>query len=181
MTERVFIDTTHGRIVAEIYTERAPVTARNFLRHIDEGHYDDAMFYRAARPDNDARSPRINVIQGGIDPQNEHAPLPPIAHESTDVTGLKHVDGALSMARYAPGTATSEFFIVIGDTPVLDFGGVRNPDGQGFAAFGRVVAGMDIVRWIHESRTGMSPAWSIEYLRNQALLPPVRLRLSRAK
>jgi peptidyl-prolyl cis-trans isomerase A (cyclophilin A) len=174
---RVSIDTLHGRIVAEISTDRAPVTAGNFLRHVDEGLYANATFYRAARPDNDERGPKIQVIQGGVDPTCQHPPLAPISHESTQVTGLRHVDGALSAVRWAPGTAASEFFVVIDDTPELDFGGSRNPDRQGFAVFGRVIEGMDIVRRINASPTGTLS--TIEFLKNQTLTPPVALRISR--
>jgi peptidyl-prolyl cis-trans isomerase A (cyclophilin A) len=91
---------------------------------------------------------KIEVVQGG-DVAEEKC-FPPIAHETTALTGLRHVDGAISMARLAPGTATSSFFFCVGDQPELDFGGHRNPDGQGFAAFGRVVAGMDVARKIHQ-------------------------------
>jgi peptidyl-prolyl cis-trans isomerase A (cyclophilin A) len=151
---RVALETPYGRIVAEIFPDKAPLTAGNFLRYVDEGRYQNATFYRAVRHDNDERQPRITVLQGGIDPTCLHAPLPPIAHESTTMTGLKHLDGALSAVRWNPGSATSEFFIVIGDTPELDFGGARNPDGQGSAVFGRVVEGIEIVRRVNAGRTG---------------------------
>jgi len=174
---RVSIDTAYGRIVAEIFIDRAPITAGNFLRYADEGYYAEAAFYRAARPDNDARSPGIQVLQGGMDPTCRGAPLPPIAHEPTTMTGLRHVDGTLSAVRWEPGSATSEFFVVLGDTPVLDFGGERNPDKHGFAAFGRVVHGMQIVRRIHATPTGSHP--TIDFMKNQALLPPVAMRIAR--
>ncbi len=174
---RVSIDTAHGRIVAEIFTERAPITATNFLRYVDEAYYADATFYRAARPDNDERAPSIRVLQGGMNPAYCGAPLPPIAHESTAVTGLSHVDGALSAVRWDPGSATSEFFIVLGDTPELDFGGSRNPDRQGFAVFGRVVSGMDIVQRIHAAPTGSHA--TIGFMKNQALIPPVKIGIAR--
>lgn len=176
-TESVAIDAPGGRIIAEIFTGQAPITAANFLRYVDEGHYVEATFYRAARPDNDERSPGIRVLQGGMDPTCRAAPHPPIAHESTAVTGLSHVDGALSAVRWDPGSAASEFFIVLGDTPELDFGGSRNPDKQGFAVFGRVISGMDIVRGINATPTGSHA--TIEFMKNQALLPPVRIRIQR--
>lgn len=147
---QVVLATDLGEIVVEIEAERAPVTASNFLAYVDRGFFGGARFYRVVRldnqPDNDVL---IEVIQGGLGFDAE-APLPPIAHETTAATGLAHLDGTLSMARLGPGTASSEFFICVGDQPELDFGGARNPDGQGFAAFGRVIAGMDVVRAIQE-------------------------------
>jgi peptidyl-prolyl cis-trans isomerase A (cyclophilin A) len=175
---RVSINTSYGRIVAVIFTDKAPITARNFLRYVDEGFYKNATFYRAVRPDNDVRFPKIKVIQGGIDLTGQHAPLPPIVHESTKATGLSHLNGALSAVRWDPGSAASEFFIVIDDTPELDFGGSRNPDGQGFAVFGRVVEGMDVVRRINASRTGK--ATTIDYLKDQALVEAMPIRIGRS-
>ena len=146
---RVLIETELGDIQVEVYEEAAPVTASNFLRYVDEGRFAGAHFYRvvtmANQPDD---SIKIEVIQGGLGFEESESRLPPIPHETTTVTGVLHTDGTLSMARNAPGTAASEFFICIGDQPALDFGGRRNPDGQGFAAFGRVVEGMDVVRAI---------------------------------
>jgi peptidyl-prolyl cis-trans isomerase A (cyclophilin A) len=94
---------------------------------------------------------KIEVIQGGLYEDNHPQALPPIAHETTNQTGVLHTDGVISMARMEPGTATCEFFICIGDQPALDYGGKRNPDGQGFAAFGKVVKGMDVVKEIHQT------------------------------
>ena len=145
---RVLLGTPAGDRVVEVDTVRAPQTAANFLAYVDRGLFAGARFYRVVRldnqPDNDVR---IEVIQGGLGFEAE-APLAPIRHETTAETGLAHRDGTLSMARLGPGTASSEFFICIGDQPELDFGGARNPDGQGFAAFGRVIAGMEVVRSI---------------------------------
>lgn len=149
---KVALQTPQGRIVVEVDVARAPVTAANFLRYVDDGLFKGAGFYRVVRPDNDRNPAHITVIQGGLDP--EPAPLPPIRHETTRETGLRHTDGAISMARNEPGSATSEFFIVIGDAPALDFGGARNPDGQGFAVFGRVVEGMEVVRRINAGAAG---------------------------
>ena len=157
---RVRIETSAGDIVVDV-DDAAPLTAANFLAHVDQGLYDGARFYRVTRPAND---PMIEVVQGGLwDPAREGdpgyaftAPRPPIAHETTAASGLSHVDGAISMARGEPGTAASEFFITIGPHPELDFGGARNPDGQGFAAFGRVVAGMEVVRAIQTGSTAAS-------------------------
>jgi peptidyl-prolyl cis-trans isomerase A (cyclophilin A) len=171
------MDTPAGVIIAEICTDRAPLSSQNFLRYVDKGLYRNAAFYRAARPENDEREPKIRVIQGGIDSTCRNAPLPPVAHESTRVTGLTHVDGALAAVRWEPGTASSEFFIVVGETPELDHGGARCPDGEGFAVFGRVLEGMPVVRRINAERTGTTSL--IPFMRNQSLLQPVPLRISR--
>jgi len=174
---KIAIETSYGRLIAEIFAARAPATAAHFLRLIDDGNLQAASFYRAVRPDNDERLPKIRVIQGGLDPTTRQLIVAPVEHESTKQTGLSHVDGTLSMVRWTPGSATSEFFIVVGDTPALDCGGTRHPDGQGFAAFGRVVAGMDIVRRINMSPTGA--VTDIEYLRGQALAERVAMRIAR--
>ena len=147
---RVLMRTELGSIVFELYPDRAPISAGNFLDYVDENLFGGAHFYRVVtmenQPNNDVK---IEVIQGGLGFAAEDK-KPPIEHETTSTTGIKHLDGALSMARLGPGTATSEFFVCVGDQPELDFGGARNPDGQGFAAFGRVVEGMDVVRAIHQ-------------------------------
>ena len=117
---------------------------------MDEKRYDGTKFYRVVRMDNQKISPvKIEVIQGGLDADSTQK-LPTISHETNDKTGLKHLDGTLSMARSKPGSANSEFFICINNQPELDFGGKRNPDGQGFAAFGKVITGMDVVRKIQQ-------------------------------
>lgn len=146
---KVAIQTDRGVIVVEIYERQAPLTAANFLRYVDEGLFDGATFYRVVRPDNQpGNAVKIEVVQGGLEFSSGRRTFPPVEHETTAKTGILHRDGVISMARDAPGTASSEFFICVGDQPELDFGGKRNPDGQGFAAFGRVVEGMDIVRKI---------------------------------
>lgn len=147
---RILIKTELGNIVVELYPEKAPVTVSNFLRYVEDDRYKGACFYRVVRMDNQPEdSISIEVVQGGLFEDNHPAMLPPISHENTKATGVLHKDGVISMARWQPGTATSEFFICIGDQPDLDFGGKRNPDGQGFAAFGKVIEGMDVVRRIH--------------------------------
>jgi peptidyl-prolyl cis-trans isomerase A (cyclophilin A) len=147
----VMIRTGYGDIKAELYVDKAPVTAGNFLLYVKEGRYQDAVFYRVVRADNQPNDKvKIAVVQGGLYDDNHPAKLPPIRHETTKETGVLHKDGTLSMARWQPGTADSEFSICVGDQPELDFGGKRNPDGQGFAAFGRVIEGMDVVRKIHQ-------------------------------
>ena len=124
------------------------------MRYVDEKRYNGGKFYRVVRMDNQANSPvKIEVIQGGL--QNDSLKmLPSIQQETTDKTGLRHVDGAISIGRSAPNSGGSEFFICINDQPELDFGGKRNPDGQGFAAFGKVIKGMDVVRKIQQGETG---------------------------
>jgi peptidyl-prolyl cis-trans isomerase A (cyclophilin A) len=148
--EKIVIRTEFGEIHARIDLKRAPVTAANFLRYIDAGLFDSACFYRVVRPDNQPNdSVRIAVIQGGRYEKEEKGGFSPISHETTEQTGIRHRNGVISMARWTPGTATSEFFICVGDQPDLDYRGKRNPDLQGFAAFGRVTRGMDVVHRIH--------------------------------
>jgi peptidyl-prolyl cis-trans isomerase A (cyclophilin A) len=161
---RVLIKTELGDIEAEVDTIRAPNTAANFLRYVDLGFYKFGRFHRTVRADNQpADKVKIEVIQAGLDSLRVKD-FPPIKLERTKLTGLRHKDGTLSMARDGPDTATSDFFLCIGDQPSLDFGGKRNPDGQGFAAFGRVVLGMDVVRKIQSAPS-----------QGQKLLPPVAI------
>ncbi len=146
------VTTALGRFVVEVFERKAPVTARNYLAYVDGGYLNGSTVYRIVTPANQAADVayKIEVVQWGLDPMPPNRPpLPAIAHEDTRMTGLSHGDGTISMARLAPGTASSAFFICIGDQPELDFGGHRNPDGQGFAAFGQVVEGMDVVRAIY--------------------------------
>lgn len=146
---RVLIETELGDIIVEIYKDKAPVTAGNFLDLVEKGTYSGAAFYRVVRMDNQPHNDvKIEVIQGGLFDDEVIEKYTPILHETTAETGIRHTDGVISMARNEPGSASTEFFICIGDQPSLDFGGARNPDGQGFAAFGRVVEGMDVVRAI---------------------------------
>ena len=150
---RVLIRTSLGDIEVEVCQGKAPITSENFLRYVDDKLYDGTAFFRTVTMENQPNSEvKIEVVQGGTVPKDRAYPstYPPIEHETTEKTGLRHVDGAISMARMKPGTATSSFFICIGDQPELDYGGKRNPDGQGFAAFGRVTEGMDVVREIHK-------------------------------
>ena len=169
---RVRIETELGVIDVELADRAAPATAANFLRYVDAGRYSGGVFHRTVklRPDNQPNNAvKIEVIQGGVHPDHAEKDWPAVPLERTRDTGLRHVDGAISMARDGPDTATSDFFICIGDQPELDFGGHRNPDGQGFAVFGRVVAGQDVVR-----RVQQAPA------EGQKLNPAVRIvRISR--
>lgn len=151
-TARVEIATSLGPIVVEVDLKHAPISAGEFLRYVDAGLYDGGAFYRVVRADNDHSSVPIDVIQGGL--TDAQRALPPVQHESTAQTGIRHTDGAISLARRELGSARgARFFICVGPQPELDFGGTRNPDGQGFAAFGHVVSGMNIVRKIHALRT----------------------------
>ncbi len=148
---RVTIKTDVGDIQIELYERQAPITVTNFLKYVDEGKYNGSQFYRVVKKDNQPNSAiKIEVIQGGLEFLTNIDSLPVIEHESTQKTGIRHLDGTVSMARLEPGTASSEFFICIGKQRELDYNGKRNPDLQGFAAFGRVVNGMDIVRKIQQ-------------------------------
>ncbi len=164
----IVIHTTAGDIEAVLEEKKAPVTTMNFLRYVDAHRYHGGLFHRTVKtsPDNQPQSTvKIDVIQGGVNPTyKDQSTWPAIPLERTSVTGLKHLDGTISMARSAPDSATSDFFICIGDQPSLDLDGKRNPDLQGFAAFGRVTKGMDVVKKIQ-----MSP------FKEQALDPPVKI------
>jgi len=149
---RVLVQTALGSIELELDTRHAPITVTNFLRYVTEGFYGNGRFFRTVTLQNQpTNAVKIEVIQAEADPAREKETYPPIVLERTRDTGLHHVDGTISMARDGPDTAQHSFFICIGDQPELNFGGKRNPDGQGFAAFGRVVKGMDLVRKIQSS------------------------------
>ena len=149
---KVLIKTEFGDIAVEICQDKAPVTAANFLRYVDAGLYDGSVFHRTVTLDNQpTNAVKIEVIQGGQLAAAKSFPAIPL--ERTSVTGIKHLDGVISMARSGPDTATSSFFFCINDQPSLDNGGKRNADGQGFASFGRVVAGMEVVRKIQKQPT----------------------------
>jgi peptidyl-prolyl cis-trans isomerase A (cyclophilin A) len=146
---RVVIETDQGDIEVELEAARAPKTVSNFLRYVDGKFYDGGRFHRTVTPDNQPKNKlKIEVIQAGTNPKKEKEDFEPIKLERTKDTKLSHKDGTISMARDEPDTATSDFFLCIGDQPELNFGGKRNPDGQGFAAFGKVVKGMEVVRKI---------------------------------
>lgn len=161
----VMIRTEMGDIEVEVDQKHAPDTSANFLRYVDAGHYAGGRFHRTVTMDNQPdKKIKIEVIQAGVNPDFEKKDFEPIKLERTNKTGLKHLDGTISMARAEADTATSDFFICIGDQPELDFGGKRNPDGQGFAAFGQVVKGMEVVRKIQK----------LPY-QEQALNPPIKI------
>ena len=167
---RVVIETDAGRMVVELDLARAPLSTCNFLSYVTDGDYDDGRFFRTVvRATNIGNPHPIDVIQAATPRGDDDDLRPPIPLERTRDTGLSHLAGTISMARNGPATATSSFFIVTQDTPALDFGGGRNPDGQGFAAFGRVVEGLEVAR-----RIQMSPANSEE-----RLTPPIVIRSAR--
>ena len=168
----VRVETALGNIEIDVDTVHAPLTAANFLRYVDDKLYDGGQFHRATRPDNYVPQlpdrPPMQIIQAGIN--SAKRPFAPIPLERTTTTGLKHVSGTVSMARGEPAdSATSDFFICVDDEPSLDFGSKRYADGQGFAAFGRVVKGMEVVRRIQHQPVKM-----------QALDPPItNVRIAR--
>ncbi len=163
----VVIATGFGDIEAEVYTDKAPKTATAFLQYVDSGLYNRSFFYRVLNVDNQpSNAAKAKLVQGGIwktAPAKALA-LPGIPHETTQQTGIHHTDGVLSMARLAPGTATTEFFICVGNQPGFDYGGENNPDKQGYAAFGKVVKGMEVVRKIYDQPEN-----------DQAFRPPVAI------
>lgn len=150
---RVVIETKFGNIEAELYPEKAPATVAAFLRNVDSGYYRNTSFYRILRDDNQITGAlHSHLIQGGLweaRPALEQR-LPLIPHEPTSKTGLRHIAGALSMARNTPGTASSEFFICLQQEPGFDYGGENNPDGAGYAVFGKVISGMETVQKIYK-------------------------------
>jgi peptidyl-prolyl cis-trans isomerase A (cyclophilin A) len=166
-TVRVTLQTSEGPIVLELEKERAPVTTANFLKYVDLKRYDGIGFYRSMKIDGG-----YGLIQAGI--RNDIKKwLPPIKHESTTQTGLSHLDGTISMAREAPGTAVSDFFIVLGDLVTLDANPSAPGDNQGFAAFGRVVEGMDIVRRI--ANAPISPTLGQGVMKGQMIAAPIKI------
>ena len=164
---RVALETSAGPIVIEVEARRAPITAANFLKYVDEGRLDGTTFYRAMNT-----GPGRGIVQGGVNYDPERL-LPPIAHEPTTQTGLSHVDGAVSMARHAPGTATGDFFIAVGPLQSYDAGRASSVDADGFAVFGKVVEGMETVRAILGSPT--SPTEGEGFMRGQMLDPRITI------
>ena len=157
------IETTAGTILVELYPDKAPITVANFLRYVDAGLYTNGSFFRVTTAENEAtRAVKIEVIQGG---KGAGKDFTPIEIETTEKTGILHKNGTLSMARSGPNTATNNFFVCINAQPALDFAGKRNPDGFGFAAFGKVTKGMDIVKRIQSGEN-----------KGQRLLKPVMIK-----
>lgn len=146
----ILIDTNYGDIEAELYLKKAPKTVTAFLSYIDSGFYKNTTFYRVLKNEDMPMEINYGVIQGGVWPQKKN--VTGVEHESTRLTGLSHTNGTLSFARTTIGTATTEFFICIGDETIFDAGNKGNYDTLGFAAFGRVVKGMDIARKIQAQK-----------------------------
>lgn len=163
---RVAIRTAQGVILLDLFRDKAPITVANFLKHVDAKHYDGASFYRASHPGDD---PNWGTLQGGL--QNKmRAPFPPIAHESSTKTGIKHLDGTISMTRNAPGTATSDFFINMGNQDAFD----AKPGDPGYAGFGRVVSGIEVAKkilYMPRSRTA-----GVGFMKGEMLSPPVTIQ-----
>jgi peptidyl-prolyl cis-trans isomerase A (cyclophilin A) len=167
---RVALDTSAGRILIAVHVARAPVTAANFLHYVDQKRLDGTSFYRSVG------SADYGFVQGGA--QNDpRRLLPPIKHEPTSQTGLTHDDGALSMARYAPGSATGDFFIVLGKMPGMDAHPEAAGDNQGFAVFAHVVEGMDVVKAILAAPK--SPTAGEGVMKGQMLEQPVKILTAR--
>ena len=159
------IQTSKGEIELELYPDQAPKTVQAFLTYIKRGYYKNSSFYRVLNDDNQpSNADKAELIQGGMYKSmfKVHDTLPGIPHESTAQTHLLHKKGTISLARTTPGTASSEFFICLSDQPGFDFGGENNPDKQGYAAFGKVIKGMDIVTKIYNQNED-----------NQSFDPPV--------
>jgi peptidyl-prolyl cis-trans isomerase A (cyclophilin A) len=162
----VVVQSELGDIEIEVDTARAPLTSANFLKYVDARHFDGGTWHRTVKMDNQPDNQiKIEVIQAGVNPDRAKEGFAPIPLERTSKTGILHKDGTVSMARGGADTATSGFFICINDQPSLDFGGMRNADGQGFAAFGHVVRGMDVVRRIQRAPNTDA----------QKLTPPVKI------
>lgn len=169
----VLIETKYGEIEIELYIDKAPKTAGAFLSYVDSGFYENTSFYRVLNMNNQpSNAPKTEILQGGLwRTKNEKArSIQGIPHESTGTTGVKHKDGVISVARLAPGTANCEFFICIDDQPGLDEGGENVEDKLGYAAFGKVIKGMNVVRKIYMQND-----------RNQYLDPPVAIYTIRRK
>jgi peptidyl-prolyl cis-trans isomerase A (cyclophilin A) len=164
---RVTITTPQGAMTLELFADKAPITTANFLKYVDRKLYDGATFYRASKPKGQTTND-YGTIQGGLqnDPKKV---LPPIAHESTAKTGLKHTDGTISMGRHAPGSAQADWFICIGDMPYLD----ATPKDPGFAAFGRVVDGMDAAKTI--LGLPVDPNAGVGAMKGEMLVKPLRI------
>ena len=170
---RVALDTADGPILVEVCPDKAPITAGNFLRYVDEKRFDGATFYRASKVPN---APDYGLVQGGVQNDPKRV-LKPIAHEPTTKTGLSHVNGALSMGRTAPGTATSDFFICVGDMPYMDADPRQSGDNLGFAVVGKVVEGMDTVKKILAEPT--SPTAGEGVMKGEILAKPVKIVTAR--
>lgn len=170
---KVTLTTSAGPIVLALEKERAPVTTANFLRYVDQKRLDGAAFYRAAKAPN---APEYGLVQFGTRNEPKRT-LPPIAHEPTTKTGLTHKSGTISLARAAPGTGAGDFFIMVGDTPSLDANPAQSGDNQGFAAFGQVVEGMDLIKTILAAPTDPNKGEGV--MKGQYLASPIKIVTAR--
>jgi peptidyl-prolyl cis-trans isomerase A (cyclophilin A) len=164
---QVDLVTPFGTIRVEVDSVRAPRTAANFLRYVDEGRFDSASFYRVRAEEAELMQRGTAIVQGGLWHGDTTKLLPPIALEPTQETGLRHVDGVVSLARFGVNSGRGEFFVVVGDQPHLDY---RGADKPGYAAFGRVVEGMDLVNDIRRLP-----------VRGELLARPIPFRASRVR
>ncbi len=177
-TTHVVFETELGQIDITLYPERAPLSVRDFLYYVDNGLYDGEGFYRSVRPETDPLGLGMEIIQGGL--LGMEAVTASIDHETTKMSGLSHTHGAISIARDEPGTGSAAyFFICIGDNTFLDYGGTRNPDGQGYAVFGQIVKGMDVVRAIQMRDTGAVSNDAVT--QGQILSTPVKIIKARRR
>lgn len=167
---RVALDTSAGPIIVAVHVDKAPVTAANFLKYVDQKRLDGTAFYRGVG------AADYGFVQGGAQNDPKRI-LPPIKHEPTTQTGLTHDDGALSMARYAPGSATGDFFIVLGKMPAMDALPEAPGDNQGFAVFAHVVEGLDVVKAILAAPK--SPTAGEGVMKGQMLAAPIRIVTAR--
>lgn len=173
---RVILTTALGSITVEVDREHAPLTAANFLRYVDQRRFDGTVFYRAMKLGTDEQGNGQGLIQGGTQNDPKRI-LKPVPHEPTTQTGLKHLAGALSMARWAPGTATGDFSILVSPLPALDADPKQPGDNVGYAVFGYVVDGMDVVRKIHAAPT--SPTLGEGHMKGQMLAPTIKILTAR--
>lgn len=169
---RVTIKTTRGSIVVELEAQKAPLTVANFLRYVDAKSFDGGQFFRAARTPGE---PKEGTIVGA--PDEKVRPFPPIRHESTTKTGLRHLNGTISLGRFAPGTATNNFFICLGDQPYLDAHPGEPGDNLGYAAFGQVVSGLSVAQRILSLPTNGDTKFKDQ--RGEWLKPPVTIQTMR--
>lgn len=168
----VVLETNKGEIVIDVFEQKSPLSAADFLYYVDNGLYDNQGFYRVVRPETDPRNMGMELIQGGL--LSQVPVTQSIDHERTDIAGLSNIEGAVAIARDAPGTGSAAyFFISLADNSYLDYGGTRNPDGQGYAVFGHVTKGLDVARAIQALPSG-GPSTS-EATEGQFLIEPVRI------
>ena len=173
---KVQIITRLGDVLLELRPDKAPITTSNFLAYIDKKLLDHATFYRASRPEG-AKDYDFGVVQGGLQNDPRYL-LKPIAHESTTKTGLKHTNGAISMGRRAPGTATSDFFICVGDQSYLDADPTQKGDNKGFACFGYVTEGLEVVKKI--MALPLSANGGIGVMKGEMIRNPLPMKVRRA-